>query len=77
MQATNDSLNFMQGEEIKKIIPTPRKTDANGKWHIPDQQTFEACKAEAERLHAKHPEWDSDKLARKVAEKFKLKINSS
>lgn len=49
--------------------------DHFGEWSVPDVDTLYDCKKEGNRLlklHEKHG-WSARKVARKVAEKFKLK----
>lgn len=86
MQATNHNLQFTDGVSVIEDIPFKRPlssnnkgkatekevTDAVGKWSIPDAHQS-ACMDLARRLHNNHPDWSPFKVARKVAEKYRLK----
>lgn len=64
--------NGITGKELGMIAAA----GAAEKWHIPDQETMNKCIAYSKRLQKNHPDWDKFKIARKVAEKFKLTKNN-
>jgi hypothetical protein len=87
MVANNHNLQFTKGfavvEEIsfegrsqkQKEPKAPLKSfkEAVSQWSIPPKYE-KACIEYANRLHNNHPDWPPLKVARKVAEKYRLKV---
>jgi hypothetical protein len=59
-------------DEMKKIVSEPEHSG----WQTPDEGTRRKVIAHSRRLHKNHPAWSAEKVARKTAEHFKLKMNT-
>lgn len=83
MQASNCNLQFtnmgtvIDDIEFRKPLSTKEKSTPVTKddllqWEIPPVHA-KACMDMARTLHKNHPDWSPKKVARKVAERYKLK----
>jgi hypothetical protein len=77
MQASEDRLSFLRGQETIESIPfnsgsnEPKRSFE--KWGIPNDEILAKCQAKAKEIKNKFPKMKPDRVARKVAEYFKLK----
>lgn len=77
MVATNESVQFWQDEEKKREIifdvSGQKKSAMPAVYDLVNEETAKKCEAYAEELKRKFPKMKPARVARKVAERFKLK----